>query len=956
LTYYAYTNPYNASRPTAVAYPDMSPAMVSVDPNTLVVTLSGSDYVSTAFDLAGRPVSRTDQRGTTHAYSYDTAGRLSTDAVTAFGGDTDTYIQAVKFTYDTIGRRTAVTSYTDAACTAVANDVAWAYDGDTAGDLGWGGVKTSWQDHAGTAGSGDPSVQYAYADGASGTAAKFVRLSSVTYPGPATPWTVYYNYPSNAGIGDHLSRLDNMADDSGGTTKYAAYTYLGSGTIVQVSRPGSTLTYKGGAGKYPGFDRLGRVVWQKWRGNEPVEGVIDRYFYGYDRGSNRIWRAERQRVLGYSPPNRDRDEGYLYDGLSRLTTAARGTLVAGSPMAAYDGDFTSDGLVNVNDYLKLLAGYSNGGDEWSEGDINGDGAVNNNDYVHFNVVYGNQPTRNVVQSWSWSLEAMGNWAGYNVTTSAGTLNQTRTHDAANELLNFSTTGGANWAAPTYDLAGNMTSGPKPSDEANRIHLKFDAWNKLVKVSADNGGNPGDPMALYVRDGLGRRIAKITPNTTTSGHWDRTDFYYNESWQVLEERKSLNQTDTSSVATSTYIQNLWDIRYIDAMVCRWRDTNSDGTLDETLYYCNDANMNVTALVDTGGNVVERYNYTPYGTVTVYDSAWNVRAGGSAYDNSILYCGYRFDWETGLYDVRNRPLWPNIGRWGQGDPAGADSMNLYQYGVSRPTADTDPSGEKLCAVKNLKFGPNSEFMQLVNILAPGAKLEEAPSDPKYGCCVVAPEAGTTPQANLVSALADPKTPVVTIGLGAAEYDNYNYGLHQIHMSYGALYEMWVMKTDKNFPGGAATFLGQDAAPMGLDKVPPDRREESVVLAHEMIHAYYDVVEHKVAPSMVPEGHIGPYPINRNTVITTVISFPAVKEEELYTVGLENVVPVTEDKVAPWRAPKSLTQARYGSTKGFTENDIRRSMGLRIREAYSVQRNPAVHNYGCGTEIQNAEPKMR
>jgi hypothetical protein len=70
LTYYAYTNPYNASRPTAVAYPDMAPAMVSVDPNTLVVTLSGSDYVSTAFDLAGRPVSRTDQRGTTHSYSY----------------------------------------------------------------------------------------------------------------------------------------------------------------------------------------------------------------------------------------------------------------------------------------------------------------------------------------------------------------------------------------------------------------------------------------------------------------------------------------------------------------------------------------------------------------------------------------------------------------------------------------------------------------------------------------------------------------------------------------------------------------------------------------------------------------------------------------------------------------------------------------------------------------------
>ncbi len=65
----------------------------------------------------GRPTSRTDQRGTTHAYSYDTAGRLVTDAVTAFGGDTDTTIQGIKFSYDTLGRRTAVTSYTNSACT-----------------------------------------------------------------------------------------------------------------------------------------------------------------------------------------------------------------------------------------------------------------------------------------------------------------------------------------------------------------------------------------------------------------------------------------------------------------------------------------------------------------------------------------------------------------------------------------------------------------------------------------------------------------------------------------------------------------------------------------------------------------------------------------------------------------------------------------------------------------------
>ncbi|MCX5653731.1 MAG: hypothetical protein NTY65_03660 [Planctomycetota bacterium] len=43
-----------------------------------------------------------------------------------------------------------------------------------------------------------------------------------------------------------------------------------------------------------------------------------------------------------------------------------------------------------------------------------------------------------------------------------------------------------------------------------------------------------------------------------------DYYYNESWQCLEERAG----GTSAV------QNLWDIRYIDAPALRWRDADKD----------------------------------------------------------------------------------------------------------------------------------------------------------------------------------------------------------------------------------------------------------------------------------------------------------------------------------------------------------------------------------------------
>ena len=108
------------------------------------------------------------------------------------------------------------------------------------------------------------------------------------------------------------------------------------------------------------------------------------------------------------------------------------------------------------------------------------------------------------------------------------------------------------------------------------------------------------------------------------------------------------------------QVVWDIRYIDAPVVRFHDADTDGTIDDTLYYTTDANMNVTALVDTSGTVLERVVYDPYGNPTFYDGDWDNESSTSSYDNVVLYCGYRWDGETGLYDVRHRVYHPTMGR--------------------------------------------------------------------------------------------------------------------------------------------------------------------------------------------------------------------------------------------------------------------------------------------------------
>ena len=72
-------------------------------------------------------------------------------------------------------------------------------------------------------------------------------------------------------------------------------------------------------------------------------------------------------------------------------------------------------------------------------------------------------------------------------------------------------------------------------------------------------------------------------------------------------------------------------------------------------------------------------------------WLARCRRRVTDNRILFAGYTFDSETGLYHVRNRYYHEQLG-WITRDPAGyMDGMSLYQYCGSNATKRWDPTGE-------------------------------------------------------------------------------------------------------------------------------------------------------------------------------------------------------------------------------------------------------------------------
>ncbi|MFL5329357.1 MAG: RHS repeat domain-containing protein [Gemmataceae bacterium] len=267
------------------------------------------------------------------------------------------------------------------------------------------------------------------------------------------------------------------------------------------------------------------------------------------------------------------------------------------------------------------------------------------------------------RSQNWTIDPLGNFTQVKTTSGSTTITDNRTHDLQNRLIS------AGGQTLSYDENGNLTSDGTHT-------FGYDAWNHLVTV---NG------QTAYRYDAAGREV---------SG-----DKVYSLSWQVISE----NQDHT---------QYVWSPVYVDAMVARIdRDTG-------TLFVVQDANWNVTALVNTSGDVVERYIYDPYGRFDVLNADRTPKTGGTAFTWNYLHQGGRWDAAVGLYHFRHRDYSPTLMRWIEQDPisfAGGTS-NLYQYEGNGPGSNVDPSGlqPQRYAYENLFY---KLFMEDPLVEAPG-----------------------------------------------------------------------------------------------------------------------------------------------------------------------------------------------------------------------------------------------
>lgn len=268
-----------------------------------------------------------------------------------------------------------------------------------------------------------------------------------------------------------------------------------------------------------------------------------------------------------------------------------------------------------------------------------------------------------------------------------------------------------WVSYVLDRAGNRTSifgtGGTRTYVPNNLNQYTQAENVAVangnehEVSSFQGNNytyRNDERLIRVTgpatydlayDALGRCVKRTLNGVTT---------YY-----IYDGEKPILEYNSGGALVG---RNLYG-KGIDEILHRAYGNQS-------YYFQQDRNGNVTHLTDTSGAIVEKYKYDAFGKPTIYAPNGAERAT-SLFNNRFLFTGREYAAPFGFYEYRARAYNPVMGRFMSEDPIGfqiagekpsppaslmfatqlpktfEDSeFNLFRYCHNDPINKTDPMG--------------------------------------------------------------------------------------------------------------------------------------------------------------------------------------------------------------------------------------------------------------------------
>jgi RHS repeat-associated protein len=672
-----------------------------------------TSYAANWYDLAGRltdtadlgthggvaytrpasPPERSDDALLT-SYEYDAQGRLE------FVTDPNSIITRTE--YDPLGRVAATTeAYATISIDAVSNPsqnrvTKYAYNGNNQ-------VVTQ---TAVNVGKPDQVTRYDY--GSTGLLDK-TRFPDKESGQPSAATTDQQSFTYNA-LGEVKTKTDQNGTthtytiDNAGRTTADTVTLFGEGIDQSVMSHTTAFDSSGRAYLFSSLDESGQVVNQvkeEFNGYnqltaefQAVTGAVDvastpAVRYGYDA-------AHASRLSSMTYPD-GRKINYVYDGngatINRVSGIVDDATLVHLEDYTYLGLDTIVGRAHPEVHSALTTGLDDFGRDVDQKWTNTASGLNTDRFVYrynrdgavlskFNEAL---PTLselyevdllNRLKSYSrgplnddftaianpstvktWDLDSLGNHDNATTTAHGDTTAQSQTTNAQNQVT------AVNGTALQFDNNGNTLT-----DERSHTFV-YDAWNHLVKQTSPS-------TETFTYDALGRKVTRDTGDGAQR-------IYYSAQWQVLEQTTANGEVET---------ENVWSLAYVNGLVEQSRDTDHDGSItstDQRLYAQQDANWNTTSLLDAlTGQVVERYIYDPYGSVTIITPEGAIRTA-SVYAWTILFQGGDLDPNTNHYTFDKRDYDPELERWLQEDDNTTDGSNRYAFG-GNPINHTDPSG--------------------------------------------------------------------------------------------------------------------------------------------------------------------------------------------------------------------------------------------------------------------------
>jgi RHS repeat-associated protein len=326
---------------------------------------------------------------------------------------------------------------------------------------------------------------------------------------------------------------------------------------------------------------------------------------------------------------------YTYDILDRITTARRGQ----DPTDLLDGDVVKRYV--KYDALGRLSRYDDV-HEWQE-----EGEIVCPDPFDLESCYRERISHSdTLRTDAFTYDKIGN------RTDKGAVLET-----GNRLTAF------NGFTLQYDADGNLTR--KVKSGVADYSFTWNSLGQLVEVM----DNSSSVLTEFGYDGFGRRARKTswvgTTPSTTHYLWDGDDL-------VAELDGAGNPI--REYAYYPGIDRPHSVRRA-----------SDGAV---FYYMGESPGHVTGLVSATNQVLNKYEYTPWGEpITTSEQV----------AQPLRYMAREYDGEAKLFYVRARYYDPALGRFISEDPIGlAGGLNPFAYVANDPVNFTDPSGlGALCA---------------------------------------------------------------------------------------------------------------------------------------------------------------------------------------------------------------------------------------------------------------------